>query len=69
VRRAELAIPNSVTLAIPGAPSSLKVVVRKLDRVRGGEVQIAIEGEVGAAPKKFSVRADMTTFVRDVVRD
>ncbi len=69
LRRAELAIPNSVTLAIPGAPSSLKVVVTKLERTRGGEVQLAIEGEVGATPKKFRVRADVTTFVRDVVRD
>jgi hypothetical protein len=69
LRRAELAIPNSVTLAIPGAPSSLRTLVTKLERTRGGEVHITIEGEIGATPKKFRVRADIATFVRDVVQD
>lgn len=69
LKRGELAIPNSVTLAVPGAPSALRVVVTKLERARGGEVQIAVEGEIGATPRKYRLRVDVTTFVRDYVND
>ncbi len=69
IKRGELGVPNSVTLAIPGAPSSLRVVITKLERNRGGEIQVAIEGEIGAAPRKYRLRADITTFVRDYVSD
>jgi hypothetical protein len=68
VEKAELGVPGAATLLTPGQRASLHVTVTKLDPKRGGEVVLAIEGEMGNSPHGFKLKAEVTTFVRDVVK-
>lgn len=68
VESTELGIPGTATLLTPAVRSSLKTTITKLDRARGGEVKLTLEGEVGTAPRGYHVKATVVTFVRDVVK-
>ena len=68
VEKAELAIPGAATLLTPGQRANLHVTVTKLEAKRGGEVVLAIDGEMGSSPHGFKLRVQVTTFVRDVVK-
>ena len=68
VEKAELGVPGAATLLTPGQRASLHVTVTKLEPKRGGEVVLSIEGEMGSSPHGFKLRAQVATFVRDVVK-
>jgi hypothetical protein len=68
VERAELDVPGRATLVTPVARGTLKVTIAKLERTRGGEVKLAVDGDVASSAASYHVHADVTTFVRDVVK-
>ena len=68
IEHAEIAVPGNATLVVPGARWNGALHVTKLEATRGGEVALVLEGTLGAAPHAYAIKADVTTFVRDVVR-
>ena len=66
IEHLELEIPGAITIVAPPMRSALKARIAKLEKVRGGEVQLVIEGEVGSAPHAYTVHVEMATFVRDL---
>jgi len=68
VEATELGVPGTATLLTPASRSTLKATIGKLDRARGGEVKLTLEGEVGASPRGYRLKLEVTTFVRDVVK-
>jgi hypothetical protein len=64
IDRAQLLVPGQSPLATPAARSTLVAKVDKMDRKRGAEVHVVIDGALGDA----RVHAEATTFVRDVVK-
>jgi hypothetical protein len=67
IERFELEVPGSLTLTTLGNQSDLHAKIIKLDRLRGGEVMLEIEGTIGTAPHTYRMKTEVTTFVRDVV--
>ncbi len=51
----------------PDLHCEVRVTVRKLEPVRGGAVELEVEATSGVAPDILKLRADIATFVRDVV--
>jgi hypothetical protein len=68
IEHAEVTVPGSATFVLPGARFDGKVSVAKLEPKRGGEMTVTLEGTLGAAPRAYKIKAEITTFVRDVVR-
>jgi hypothetical protein len=68
VERAELVVPGRPAASTPGATSTLTAKVTSLAPTRGAPVALEIEGDISAAASSWRVRAQATTFVRDVVR-
>jgi hypothetical protein len=72
--RLELAVPGSVALACDAASKigagacDVKLKQTKLDKTRGGAIELTIEGSIGAAPQSFAIKVKLATFVRDVVQ-
>jgi hypothetical protein len=69
IEHLELDVPGASTLVYPGVRCDCRVEIVKLERKRGGEIQVKIEGIAGVPPRAYDVRAEVTTFVRDVVDD
>jgi hypothetical protein len=68
IEHAEVAVPGGATFVLPGARWDGALKVTKLDATRGGEVVMVLEGKIGTAPRVYAIKAEVTTFVRDVVR-
>jgi hypothetical protein len=68
IDRCELGLPGQSTLVSPGARCSIKTTVDTLARVRGGDVRLRFDGVVGTAPRGYTIHAEVTTFVRDLVK-
>ena len=68
IERAELVVPGRPAVSTPGAQSTLKVTLDKLDAARASPVTVVVEGDIGAAGSSWRLHAELTTFVRDVVR-
>ncbi len=68
IERFELEVPGALTLVSPGTQADLHATVTKLDRVRGGEVQLTVKGTMGTSPHAYRVEATIHTFVRDLAR-
>lgn len=67
VERLELSVPGAPAAACaPCDGVTAKVVT--LDKTRGGEVALSVEGSAGNAPNAFRLKARLATFVRDVVQ-
>ncbi len=64
VERAELVVPGRP----PVSQSTLRATLDKLDAARASPVSIVVDGEMSAAGSSWHVHAELTTFVRDVVR-
>ena len=62
----ELDVPGASTLVYPGVRCACTVAVTKLERARGGEVKLAIDGVIGVAPHAYKIQIEASTFVRDV---
>lgn len=67
--RFELEVPGELPVVVPPAKCECKVTRARLDRTRGGEVSIAIEGTVTGASRTYKIALEATTFVRDVVAE
>jgi len=65
----EVEVPGASLLVFPGVACDCRVTVPALARKRGGEVRVAIDGEIGVPPHAYAVHAAITTFVRDIVDD
>jgi hypothetical protein len=68
VEHCELMVPGAAPLVTPTANCTMKDVSVKLDRARGGELKVRLEGEISTAAKSYKVVFFATTFVRDVVK-
>jgi hypothetical protein len=67
VDRVELSLPGRPSLATPLARSTLVAKIDKLERTRGGAVNVSLEGDLGDSTGTVHVRVEASTFVRDVV--
>lgn len=68
VERFELDVPGStVSTGAAGHSAGLKATVKKMERTRGGPIEIVIDGLAGSAPGAYKVHAELTTWVRDLV--
>jgi hypothetical protein len=69
LQRFELEIPGEATLVHPGARCECKVTTARIDKTRGGEVVIAVQGTIGLGTRSYKVDVELGTFVRDVVAE
>lgn len=63
IDRLELSVPGANSIACSPC-DAIPVKIEKLDKARGGEIVLSLEGTV--AP--FKIKAHIATFVRDVVQ-
>lgn len=68
IEHAEVGVPGSATLVLPGARWNGRVKIGKLENTRGGAVELVLEGTIGVAPHAYAIRAEVATFARDLVR-
>jgi hypothetical protein len=69
LERLELELPGEVTLVYPSVRCDCKLTTARVDRTRGGEVALALEGTISAGARSYKVDIDVATFVRDVVSE
>jgi hypothetical protein len=68
LQKIEIEVPGEATLVYPGgAKCECKVTTARIDRTRGGDVAIVVDGVVSLGTKAYKVSIDLATFVRDVV--
>ena len=68
LQKLEIEVPGEATLVYPGgAKCECKVTTARIDRTRGGDVAIVVEGVIGLGTKAYKVNINVATFVRDVV--
>lgn len=67
--RFELEIPGELPIVVPPGKCECKITRARLDRARGGEVSVAVEGTVTGASRSYKLAFEATTFVRDVVAE
>lgn len=68
LQKLEIEVPGEATLVYPGgAKCECKVTTARIDRTRGGDVAIVVDGVVSLGTKAYKVNIDVATFVRDVV--
>jgi hypothetical protein len=61
-----LAVPSRVRLYHPGIACQCSATVQ-VEEKRGGKVTIELSGSLGAAPEGFQFKANLETYVRDLV--
>lgn len=69
LQKLELEIPGEATLVYPGAKCDCKVTTARIDRTRGGEVALVVDGTISLGTRAYKVSIDVGTFVRDVVAE
>ena len=69
LERLELEIPGEATLVYPGVRCDCLVTTARVDRTRGGEIALAIQGTISAGTRSYKLDVELTTFVRDVVSE
>jgi len=69
LERLELEIPGEATIVHPSAKCECKLTTARVEKSRGGEVALGVHGVVTANGRSYRVEADLTTFVRDVVKE
>lgn len=69
LQKLELEIPGEATLVYPGAKCDCKVTTARIDKARGGEVALVVDGTMSLGTRAYKVSIDVTTFVRDVVAE
>ncbi len=67
--RFELEVPGELPLVSPPGKCECRVTRAHLDKTRGGEVSVAVEGTLAGAGRTYKVSFAATTFVRDVVTE
>ena len=69
LERLELEIPGEATLVYPGVRCDCRVTTSRVERTRGGEIALAVQGTVSAGTRTYKIDVDLATFVRDVVSE
>jgi hypothetical protein len=69
LERLELEIPGEATLVFPTARCDCKVTTARIDKTRGGEIALALQGIMTSGARSYKIDVDLTTFVRDVVSE
>ena len=69
LQKLEIEVPGEATLVYPGAKCDCKLTTARMERTRGGEVAIVLEGVVSMGTRGYKVNIDLSTFVRDVVAE
>lgn len=68
LQKLEIDVPGEATLVYPGGSKcECKVTTARIDRTRGGEIAIVVDGTISYGTKAYKVHIDLATFVRDVV--
>lgn len=68
LQKLEIDVPGEATFVYPGgAKCECKVTTARIDKTRGGDVAIVVEGTINLGTKAYKVNIDLATFVRDVV--
>jgi hypothetical protein len=67
LERLELEIPGAATIVVPSASCDCKITTARVDRTRGGELALALQGTVSSGNRSYKIDVDLATFVRDVV--
>lgn len=76
IDKLELGVPGGITLSCDGpsagtkvgsVPCKLELALKKIDRSRGGPIELDVEGRVGSPPQAFEIKLHARSFVRDVV--
>jgi hypothetical protein len=68
LQKLEIDVPGEATLVYPGgAKCECKVTTARIDKTRGGEVAIVVDGTISLGTKSYKLNIDLATFVRDVV--
>jgi hypothetical protein len=69
LQKLEIEIPGEATLVHPGATCDCKVTTARVDKTRGGEIAIVVEGTIALGTRAYKMKIDVATFVRDVVTE
>ena len=69
LERLELEVPGEATIVYPPARCDCRLTASQVDRTRGGEIRLQLQGVVGAGTRSYKIDVDLATFVRDVVSE
>ena len=69
LERIELEVPGEATLVTPSARCDCRITTARVDRTRGGELALALQGSLSAGNRTYKIDVDLATFVRDVVAE
>ena len=69
LERIELEVPGEATLVTPSARCDCRITTARVDRTRGGELALALQGTLSAGNRTYKIDVDLATFVRDVVAE
>ena len=69
LERLELEIPGEATLVYPGVRCDCRITTSRVDRTRGGEIALGLQGTISAGSRSYRVEVDLATFARDVVSE
>ena len=69
LERLEIEVPGEAMLVVPGARCDCRVTTSRVDRTRGGEIVLALQGTISAGSRTYKIDVDLATFVRDVVSE
>jgi hypothetical protein len=67
LERLELEIPGAATIVVPTAQCDCRITTARVDRTRGGELVLAMQGTVSSGNRSYKIDVDLATFIRDVV--
>jgi hypothetical protein len=67
LERLELEVPGEATLVHPPAQCDCRITTARVDRTRGGELALALQGTLSSGNRTYKIDVDLATFVRDVV--
>jgi hypothetical protein len=69
LERLELEIPGETTIVYPSARCDCHVTTARIEKTRGGELALALQGVVGSGTRNYKIDIDLATYVRDVVSE
>ena len=69
LERLELEIPGEATLVYPAARCECRIVTARIDKTRGGELAVALQGVISSGARNYKIDVDLASFVRDVVSE
>jgi hypothetical protein len=70
LQKLEIDVPGEAALVYPGgAKCECKVTTARIDKTRGGEVALVVDGVISFGTRAYKLNIDVATFVRDVVQE